>query len=315
MATLCFTFGRTDDALGYATEGEAAIMSGRFDEVREEYQSTIGSAYGAAGQHERRIEWSRAVVARHPDTHIHAQACLALALKTAGADDEAIAASNELLTAADTTNDPNLIVWALSAYGAAHRDAAPAAAYHALRRGLSIARDNGGRYGEANIAVMLSMLATDHGDPDDAFEYVTLSIRFLHDSGRFFFLPVPLAVLVVLLDRLEDYESAATISGFAATSYARSTVPRIRTALRHLREVLSDQGYDALSRKGEHMTHRAWWRTHSSRSAECGLNCRPPVSRSEHRRAVGRGDISVHRYRGVDAALGDRPGCDAGCTG
>ena len=155
------------------------------------------------------------------------------------------------LTAADTTNDPNLIVWALSAYGAAHRDAAPAAAYHALRRGLSIARDNGGRYGEANIAVMLSMLATDHGDPDDAFEYVTLSIRFLHDSGRFFFLPVPLAVLVVLLDRLEDYESAATISGFAATSYARSTVPRIRTALRHLREALGDQAFDALSRKGE----------------------------------------------------------------
>ena len=76
----------------------------------------------------RWVEWCRAVIARRPVTNVHAQALLAIALKMAGADDEATAASEELLAAADTTDNPNLAAWALFAYGMAHRDVAPAAA-------------------------------------------------------------------------------------------------------------------------------------------------------------------------------------------
>ena len=77
---------------------------------------------------------------------------MAIALKLAGADDEATAASEELLAAADTTENPNLAAWALFAYGMAHRDVAPAAAYDALRRGLTIAQDSGSRQTESSIA-------------------------------------------------------------------------------------------------------------------------------------------------------------------
>jgi hypothetical protein len=89
---------------------------------------------------------------------------------------------------------------------------------------------------------MLSMIATEHGEPDDAFNYLTVAIRYLHDAGRFFYLPVPLAVLVVLLDRLGRYESASTISGFAATSYTRSSFPKVAQVVTHLREVLARRG-------------------------------------------------------------------------
>ena len=101
---------------------------------------------------------------------------------------------------------------------------------------------------------MLSMIATEHGEPDDAFNYLTVAIRYLRDAGRFFYLPVPLAVLVVLLDRLGRYESASTISGFAATSYTRSSFPKVAQVVTHLREVLGDEAYQSLAAKGQRMT-------------------------------------------------------------
>ena len=91
-------------------------------------------------------------------------------------------------------------------------------------------------------------------EPDDAFNYLTVAIRYLHDAGRFFYLPVPLAVLVVLLDRLGRYEPASTISGFAATSYTRSSLPKVAQVVTHLREVLGDEAYQSLAAKGQRMT-------------------------------------------------------------
>ena len=48
-----------------------------------------------------------------------------MALKMAGDDDEATAASDELLAAADSYRQPPTAAWALFAYGIAHRDAIP----------------------------------------------------------------------------------------------------------------------------------------------------------------------------------------------
>jgi predicted ATPase/class 3 adenylate cyclase len=254
MAALCFTAGRIDAAVGYAGAGQEAVTSGLFDEVRKDAEASIGSPYSAIGQLERWVEWCRTVIARRSGTNVHAQALLAIALKLAGADDEATAASEELLAAADTTDNPNLAAWALLAYGMAHRDVAPAAAYEALRRGLTIAQDSGSRQSESSIAGMLSNLATTHGEPADALDYVILPIRYYYDSGSFFLLPTALAVPTLLLDRLGHYESAATISGFAATPHTRSIAPEMDVAIAHLRDVLGDETYESLARKGETMT-------------------------------------------------------------
>jgi hypothetical protein len=178
---------------------------------------------------------------------------LAIALKMAGADDEARAASEELLAAADTTDNPNMAAWTLFAYGTAHRDIAPAAAYEAFRRGLTIAQDSGSRMTETSIAGMLALLATTYGEPADALDYAILPIRYYYDAGSFFTLPPALAVLIPLFDRLGLHEAAATISGFAAKSHARSLVPEMDVAITHLREVLGDQTYESLARKGETM--------------------------------------------------------------
>ena len=67
----------------------------------------------------------------------------------------------------------------------------------------------------------------------------------------------PLAILAALFDRLGRYEPAATIAGFALSPLTAAAVPEINTAIAHLRDVLGDQTYESLARKGETMTTAA----------------------------------------------------------
>ena len=81
-----------------------------------------------------------------------------------------------------------------------------------------------------------------------------LAIRNYHDAGNTTLIRNPLAVLAALFDRLGRYEPAATIAGFAVIPFTSATVPKINTAIAHLRDVLGDQTYESLARKGETMT-------------------------------------------------------------
>jgi hypothetical protein len=186
------------------------------------------------------------------------RACLGLALAFAGAMDEAMATSEGLVDAAEATDNPYVVCFGFLAYGFARRDADPAAAYDALRRGLGIAHDSGNRLAESILASVLSRWAATHGDPTDAFDYMTLAISNYHDSGNFAVLRSPLAALATLLYRLEHHEPAATISGFAATPFTRTAYPETTTAMiTRLREVLGEQRYESLTRKGGSMTPAA----------------------------------------------------------
>jgi predicted ATPase/class 3 adenylate cyclase len=257
LATLCFTAGRIDDAVEYAAAGQEAVLSGRFDEIRREAEASLGSPYLTTGQFDRWVDWCRTVIGRHPEPHLHTRSLLTTALMMAGADDEAVANSKELLTAIEASDNPNLTAWALFAYGSANRDVAPAAAYEALRRGLKIAQDSGSLLTESNIASMLTVLATKQGEPDDALNYSVMSIRYFYDSGNLYLVKNTLAALAALLDRLGHLEAAATISGFADTSFTRSAFPEFATAIAHLRDVLGSDSYESLAREGENMTNAA----------------------------------------------------------
>ncbi|BBX48380.1 hypothetical protein GCM10009641_05740 [Mycobacterium cookii] len=67
----------------------------------------------------------------------------------------------------------------------------------------------------------------------------------------------PLGVLAAHLDRIGRYEPAATVAGFAATAFALATFPEIAATIEHLREVLGDNTYDALTHTGSSMTNAA----------------------------------------------------------
>ena len=90
-----------------------------------------------------------------------------------------------------------------------------------------------------------------------AFDPLTEDIRNLHDSGNPANMRTPLATLAALLDRLGRYEPAARIAGFALSPLTSASVPEIATAIALLRDVLGDQTYESLARKGETMSTSA----------------------------------------------------------
>ena len=106
------------------------------------------------------------------------------ALAIAGSRDEAMAAANGLIDAAEATRNPYALSFALLAYGFAFRDADPDRAREAMRRGLVIAQDSGNRFNESHLAGSLARLEAQHGDPLAAFEYFAVAIRHFHDSGN-----------------------------------------------------------------------------------------------------------------------------------
>jgi hypothetical protein len=67
----------------------------------------------------------------------------------------------------------------------------------------------------------------------------------------------PLVVLATLFHRLRRHEAAATIADFAINPFTEAVLPEFNTAITHLRDVLGDQTYQSLARKGEAMTAAA----------------------------------------------------------
>ena len=63
-----------------------------------------------------------------------------------------------------------------------------------------------------------------------------------------------LAALAAFLDRLGCHEPAATIAGFGFAPLTALWLPELSTTVDHLRDVLGDQVYESLARKGEAMT-------------------------------------------------------------
>ena len=57
--------------------------------------------------------------------------------------------------------------------------------------------------------------------------------------------------------RLGRYESAATVAGFAFNPITAAWHAELDTAIAHLRDLVGDQTYEALARKGEVMTTAA----------------------------------------------------------
>ena len=256
MASGCFATGRVEAAVRYTDAALRFIGSGR-DQVPYGIQSWLGAAYVYIGQPERAVEWCRTQVACGPDAQILTRVILVLALSAAGSLREAMAAANGLVEDAEASRNPWMLSGALLAYGTAFRDTEPDRALDALRRGLVIAQDSGNRYNESDLAGSLCRLEAKYGDPLAALDYFTVAIRNYHDSGNTTTIRSPLAVLAAFLDRLGRYEPAATIAGFAFRPPTAASAPKINTTISHLRDVLGDQTYESLARKGETMTTAA----------------------------------------------------------
>jgi len=251
-ASQCFATGRIEEAVGYADASQTVIGSG--GEVHYGLER-LGGSYLYFGQPERAVELCRVELTRGRDTLT--QAALVVALMMAGAGEEARAAANGLIEAAEATPNPYALSFALLAYGLAFRHADPVRAMDAERRGLMIAQRSGNRGNESHLSGSLARLEAEHGDPQAALDYLTVAIRNYHDSGSTSLIRAALAVLAAFLDRLGRCEPAATIAGFALSPITAISAPETTAAIAHLRDVLGEKTYESLARKGETMTTAA----------------------------------------------------------
>ena len=226
-------------------------------EVPFGFDGFLANPYLAIGEADRSVEWCRTQLARTRDAHPNMTSNLVTSLTIAGCDDQAMAAADGLIDTAEATRNPHALSLALLCYGFAWRNADPAHAAETMHRGLAIAHDSGNRFNETHIAANLSQVEVEGGDASAALDHITLAIRHLHDSGNIVTLRSPLTTLAVFLDRLGHYEAAATIAGFAFSPLTASAFPQIDRTIAHLRDVLGDQTYESLARKGETMTTAA----------------------------------------------------------
>jgi predicted ATPase len=255
VASNCYMPGRIDRAIGYTEAAERAI-GGANDHVAHLAEDFVGSAYAGVGQPELWIRYCRAQLARRVDTHAYVTANLVIGLTITDSHDEAMAAANGLIDAAEATGNPFVLSWALLAYGIAVQRADPVGSLAALRRGLAIAQDSGNRLVESTSAYGLAWLEAEHGDPLAAFDLFTLAIGNYHDSGNTYMIGAPLMFLAAFFHRLGRYEPAATIAGFAVTSplAGLAYMADFGTATAHVRTALGAAAYESLARKGEAMT-------------------------------------------------------------
>ena len=252
-AAQCHVTGRIDDAIGYLDASHQTTQRGGFDEVPYELQVATGIVYSHAGQSERWVNTCRRAIAATPGPHTVSRACLVMALYFMGDSAGSIRASEELPTPAAIDN-PMTACFALLAHGLAYHDTDPVAAYDALRQALTIARGSGNEQMESAAAATLGIVVPTDRDPFEFLEYLIVAIRHYNDAGNTANLQNPLAVLTCLLDTLGHHEGAATISGATVSTFTYASLPQLDMTIAHLRDVLGEQIYDALARKGAAMS-------------------------------------------------------------
>jgi hypothetical protein len=256
IASQCYTSGRVQEAVRYCEAGISVVESGR-GEVPFGIEGMLFAGYVYAGQPERAADWCRSRVQSGRDTHTTSRIGLAICLAITESHEEAIDATEGLIEAAEATRNPWVLSYALLGFGIAHLHADPVAALTAARRGQQVAEDSANRGNGTLLASLLARLEAEYGDSLGALHYISLAIRNHYDSGNPTNLRTPMATLCTVLDRMGRYEAAATIGGFGFNPFAVASQPELGTSIAHLRDVLGNQAYESLARKGEAMTTAA----------------------------------------------------------
>jgi predicted ATPase/class 3 adenylate cyclase len=256
MAALCWFVGRVEEAVRYSDVGETALRTTP-GEVPFGFAGILGSPYLAIGQPDRAVERCRAQLANNGGAHVHITASLVMFLTISGREDEAVAATEGMLDAAEAARNPFTLSQALMAFGFAWRSADPDRALEAMHRGVAIADGSGNRFNESHLMANLAQLDVERGNPRAALEHIGLAIRYMHDSGNIVTIRSPLSNLAIFLDRVGHFEAAATISGFAFSPLMAASFPNLNVAIAHLRDVLGERAYESLADNGAAMTTAA----------------------------------------------------------
>jgi predicted ATPase len=254
-ASYCAAVGRIGEFQAYAEASRKAIESAAFDEVPAELATALAAGFNTIGRPDLAVEWCRSIIARTEGRNLASRSVLVIALALTGAIRESLRLAEDLLPDVQPTDNPALVSAAYLAHGWSRRDTDPANAYHSFRRAWTIAVESGNKQQASAAALLLSVLAAAHGNRAEALDVIADTIHQYYDSGTIELLLSAYGVLATVLSALEAYESAAIVSGFAATGLAVSTFQEVDGAIAHLRESIGVDQFERLVAEGLAMTY------------------------------------------------------------
>ena len=159
------------------------------------------NAHLFAGRVERSLEIFTELTHRSGLAHVQGLIGLVGGFGLIARFNEAEAIADEALTAARAHGNPNIIAYALSAYGRVFVETDPLRALDIYRQGLTYTRQHRLRFFEAGFALGSADLETIHGNLGDGLMLFDFAIDSYHQAGSVSSLWGVFPFLVVLFDR------------------------------------------------------------------------------------------------------------------
>ncbi len=182
-----------------------------------------------------------------------------VALVIAGCGEEAMAAADGLIDAAEATRNPFVLSFALLAYGLPSATPIPSARSRPCAGALVIAQDSGNRFIETQFGDTCCPTRGRTRRPAGRarlhrrWRSATTTTRATRHAPQPAGYPRRRSRPARTLRSRRPPSPVSRVNPLSAAA----TFPEINTAITHLRDVLGDQTYESLARKGETMTTAA----------------------------------------------------------
>ncbi|WP_144418190.1 adenylate/guanylate cyclase domain-containing protein [Mycobacterium sp. EPa45] len=256
-AAQCWTLGRSDDALRFASAALDELRVNPHTGFPLGIEGLLAAGFLAGGEPQRALDYCRYRIESSSAPTTLVKVTLAVALAAAGEVDEAGIVASAVLNDGEVIENPYLESYAVLGLSTALAVTDPASAMVVLRRGIEVALHSGNRSLATHLTSGLSRVTASHGEPREALDQLSTVIRHYLDSGNLANLRNALAVLAGLLHRWGHSTAAGLLAGFAINPFVSVTMPEIATTVAHLRDNLGREALDALMAKGAAMSKQA----------------------------------------------------------
>jgi hypothetical protein len=216
-----------------------------------------GVAHLFAGRPERWVEIAREISASPDDDLRCGMIGVVWTLAAIGEFGEAMSLADDMLVLAENTGVPWTISYAHAAIGKTFAKADTARAFASLRTAVRVARESKCRMFEAVFSRDHAGLEASDGDVRTALESLDHVIDECYQTGDTTNLAPTLGYLVILLDRIDRFNQAATLYG-ATTRHraAMAIVAELSEETERLRTILGPDVYAQCEAEGATMDTR-----------------------------------------------------------
>jgi len=254
-ASSAWSFGRLSDAKRYGTEAISLAGEARFDPFVWAFAdlAMVASYEGDRAEAVRLID-----AGARQQADQHDRFCLAMLLYFTAIGEGADAAmkiADDIVVKVEATKVPCSICVAYWAKAEALSAVDPAAALQAYEHAIAIARQSGNRLWEIVITPKVAVLHAQSGEPIAALRGAGQMLKEWRSTNDLMLASHGLGSLIVLFERLDRAETAATLHGTLRKTFEANTIlAELPETITRIRDTLGDAAFGEASGRGAAMT-------------------------------------------------------------